>query len=43
MNELGLGIELMMYGLTGVFVVLIMFYFVIKLLLKVFPYKEETK
>jgi Na+-transporting methylmalonyl-CoA/oxaloacetate decarboxylase gamma subunit len=43
MNELGLGVELMMYGLTGVFVVLIMFYFVIKLLLKVFPYKEETK
>ena len=43
MNELGLGLELMMYGLTGVFAVLIMFYFVIKLLLKVFPYKEETK
>ncbi len=43
MNELGLGVELMMYGLTGVFVVLILFYFVIKLLLKVFPYKEETK
>lgn len=43
MNELGLGVELMMYGLTGVFVVLIMFFFVIKLLLKIFPYKEETK
>lgn len=43
MNELGLGIELMMYGLTGVFVVLIMFFFVIKLLLKIFPYKEESK
>jgi len=43
MNELGLGVELMIYGLTGVFAVLIMFFFVIKLLIKVFPYKDETK
>ncbi len=43
MNELKLGLELMLYGLIGVFVVLILFFFVIKLLTTVFPYKEEKK
>ncbi|HSN65919.1 MAG TPA: OadG-related small transporter subunit [Fusibacter sp.] len=41
MYEFGLGLELMAYGLTGVFAVLILFFIVIKLLLKVFPYKGE--
>ncbi len=41
MDEFGLGLELMAYGLTGVFVVLILFFIVIKLLLIVFPYKGE--
>jgi len=40
MNELSLGLELMAYGLTGVFAVLIMFFGIIKLLVKLFPYKE---
>ena len=43
MNELKLGLVLMLYGLIGVFVVLILFFFVIKLLTTVFPYKEEKK
>lgn len=43
MKELMLGVELMIYGLIGVFSVLILFFFVIKLLTTVFPYKEEKK
>lgn len=41
MDHLNLGFQLMAYGLAGVFVVLILFYIMIKLLLKIFPYKEE--
>jgi len=41
MNEFGLGLELMAYGLTGVFAVLILFFIVIKLLLAIFPHKSE--
>lgn len=41
MDKLGLGIQLMMYGLTGVFTVLIMFYGMIVGLMKLFPYKPE--
>ena len=40
MDEFKLGLELMGYGLTGVFMVLILFYAVIRLLVKVFPYKD---
>jgi tetrahydromethanopterin S-methyltransferase subunit E len=39
MTEMGLALMLMGYGLIGVFTVLIVFYIVIKLLMKVFPEK----
>ncbi|MDP3388249.1 MAG: OadG-related small transporter subunit [Eubacteriales bacterium] len=40
MDNVNLGLQLMGYGLAGVFMVLILFYAVIKLLLKLFPLKE---
>lgn len=40
MDNVTLGLQLMAYGLIGVFMVLILFYAVIKLLLKLFPLKE---
>lgn len=40
MDNVNLGLQLMGYGLTGVFMVLILFYIVIKLLLKLFPLNE---
>lgn len=43
MDLIGKGLELMGIGLAGVFTVLIIFYFMIKLLLKAFPPKEENK
>lgn len=39
MNDLNLAGQLMGYGLAGVFLVLILFYGVIKLLIKAFPEK----
>ncbi|GAB6106439.1 OadG-related small transporter subunit [Fusibacter bizertensis] len=39
MNEFNLGLELMGYGLAGVFIVLILFFIVIKVLVKMFPIK----
>lgn len=42
MELIGLGLEVMLFGLTGVFLVLIFFYFMIKLLIKIFPSKEEA-
>jgi len=41
MELIGLGVKVMVYGMAGVFGVLIIFYFMIKLLLKTFPPKEE--
>lgn len=41
MENLELGFKLMGYGLAGVFTVLILFYFMIKLLMKVFS-KSNT-
>ena len=35
------GILVMLGGMLGVFIVLIIFYFLVKLLMKVFPYKPE--
>ena len=35
------GILVMLGGMLGVFIVLITFYFLIKLMVKVFPYKPE--
>lgn len=35
------GIFVTIFGMTGVFIVLIIFFFLIKLLTKIFPYKQE--
>ncbi|NLK72395.1 MAG: OadG family protein [Clostridiales bacterium] len=43
MSDMDLGLQLMAYGLAGVFTVLVLFYLGIKLLVKLFPYKEEEK
>jgi len=43
MSEISLALQLMVYGLAGVFLVLILFYWTIKALLKIFPYKEEEQ
>jgi Na+-transporting methylmalonyl-CoA/oxaloacetate decarboxylase gamma subunit len=43
MNEMYLGVQLMGIGLAGVFTVLIVFYAVIRLLVKFFPDKPEEK
>ena len=40
MNEIQLGLLLMAYGLAGTFIALALFFFVIKLLGKVFPEKK---
>lgn len=40
MSDISLGFQLMGYGLVGVFTVLILFYFTIQLLMKLFPSKE---
>lgn len=42
MNDIFLGVELMKYGLIGVFSVLILFYVMIMILMKIFPYREEN-
>jgi len=39
MTEMGLALMLMGYGLIGVFTVLIVFYIIIKVLMKLFPEK----
>lgn len=42
MNEtFALGIQLMLYGLAGVFTTLLLFMLSIWLLTKIFPYREE--
>lgn len=40
MSDMELGWQLMAYGLAGVFSVLILLWGTIRLLLKVFPYRE---
>jgi Na+-transporting methylmalonyl-CoA/oxaloacetate decarboxylase gamma subunit len=35
------GIFVTIFGMAGVFVVLIIFFFLIRLLTKIFPYKQE--
>ncbi len=42
MNEMNLGIQLMGFGIIGVFTVLILFYFIIKALMKFFPDKKDN-
>ncbi|SCG84029.1 hypothetical protein DW1_2465 [Proteiniborus sp. DW1] len=39
MGELRLGLEMMLYGIGTTFTILILFYFVIKILTKIFPEK----
>ncbi|HAA25468.1 MAG TPA: hypothetical protein DCE11_05025 [Ruminiclostridium sp.] len=41
MDDVVLGMQLMQYGLSGVFLVLILFYGVITLLMKALPYRAE--
>ncbi|NLN63889.1 MAG: OadG family protein [Clostridiaceae bacterium] len=42
MSDISLGLQLMQYGLAGVFLVLILFYVLITLLVKIFPYRPEN-
>ncbi len=42
MDLIGMGFEMMGLGLVGVFGVLIIFYIIIKALLKMFPSKDEA-
>ncbi|WP_352420778.1 OadG family protein [Proteiniborus sp.] len=39
MENLGAGLEMMLYGIATTFSILIIFYFAIKLLAKIFPEK----
>lgn len=41
MGVFNLGLQLMLYGLIGTFTVLFLFYAVLKIIMKVFPYKED--
>jgi hypothetical protein len=43
MEQFNLGVQLMAYGLTGVFTVLIVYFVMIKALVWLFPYKPEEK
>lgn len=38
-----MGFYLMLYGLAGVFSALILFFILIKVMMKAFPYKEDKK
>lgn len=42
MGEILLGLQLMVYGLTGVFTVLFLFYIILKLFIK-FTHKKQDK
>lgn len=42
MSEISMGLQLMGYGLTGVFLVLILFYAMILLMMKIFPHRPES-
>ena len=39
---ISMGLQLMGYGLTGVFLVLILFYAMILLMMKIFPHRPES-
>jgi hypothetical protein len=43
MDQIGLGFQVMGYGLVGVFSFLIIFFFTIKALLYLFPEKSEQE
>lgn len=42
-SDIFLGLELMKYGLIGVFLVLILFYAVIVIMMKLFPHHPEKE
>lgn len=42
MSEISMGFELMGYGLAGVFLVLVLFYGMILLMMKIFPQRSES-
>jgi Na+-transporting methylmalonyl-CoA/oxaloacetate decarboxylase gamma subunit len=42
-SDISLGLQLMQYGLAGVFLVLILFYILIVIMMKLFPYKSEKE
>jgi hypothetical protein len=41
-NIMGPGLLVTLGGMLGVFIVLILFYLIIKLLIRLFPYKSEV-
>lgn len=41
-SDLQKGLLVMATGISGVFIVLILFYFMIKILIKLFPYKKPS-
>ena len=43
MAQFGLGLQLMAYGLIGVFMVLIVFFGMIKALIKLFPARDDEE
>ena len=43
MSEISMGLQLMGYGLAGVFIVLIVFYAMILLMMKIFPHRPESE
>ncbi len=43
MSDVSMGLQLMGYGLAGVFLVLILFYVMILLMMKIFPYRPESE
>jgi len=43
MSDFSLGLQLMEYGLAGVFIVLILFYVIILVLMKLFPYHPDNE
>jgi len=43
MSDISLGIKLMEYGLLGTFSVIILFYVIILILMKIFPYRDEER
>lgn len=42
MSDISLGFQLMGYGFPGVFLVLILFYVMITVMMKIFPYRKQS-
>mgnify|MGYP000147093937 FL=1 len=43
MSDIYLGVKLMEYGLLGTFAVIILFYVIILVLMKIFPYRNNEE